>query len=78
MYYALHAATFPLHLPLWLMQTFDTAAGAVFDPFVGTGTTLMAAEQLGRTCYGMEIEAAYCNIVVQRWEQQTGRKATRL
>ena len=68
-----HAATFPLHLPLWLMQTFDSAAGAVFDPFLGTGTTLMACEQLGRTCYGMEIEPAYCDLVLQRWEERTGR-----
>ena len=76
-YHALHAATFPLHLPLWLMQTFDSAGGAVFDPFLGTGTTLMAAEQLGRTCCGMEIEPAYCDVVLQRWEQVTARCARR-
>lgn len=77
-YFALHAATFPLHLPLWLMQTFDSAEGAVFDPFLGTGTTLMACEQLSRMCYGMEIEPTYCDLVVQRWEQQTGKKGKRL
>ena len=72
-YHAVHAATFPLHLPLWLMQTFDSAGGAVFDPFLGTGTTLMACEQLGRTCYGMEIEPAYCDLLLRRWEDRTGR-----
>ena len=77
-YFALHAATFPLHLPLWLMQTFDSQQGAVFDPFLGTGTTLLAAEQLGRRCFGMEIEPAYCDIVIQRWENATGQKARRL
>ena len=77
-YHAVHAATFPLHLPLWLMQTFDSAGGAVFDPFLGTGTTLMACEQMGRTCYGMEIEPTYCDLVLQRWEQQTGYWAVRL
>ena len=76
-YHALHAATFPLHLPLWLMQTFDSAEGAVFDPFLGTGTTLIACEQVGRTCYGMEIEPAYCDVVLRRWEQATGRRAQR-
>ena len=48
-YHALHAATFPLHLPPWLMPTFDSQAGPVYDPFLGTGTTLIAAERLGRT-----------------------------
>lgn len=77
-YHALHAATFPLHLPTWLMTTFDSQAGLVFDPFLGTGTTLIAAERLGRTCFGMEIEPAYCDIVIKRWQQETGGQATRL
>ena len=78
LYHALHAATFPLHLPLWLMQTFDSAGGAVFDPFLGTGTTLMACDQSGRTCYGMEIEPAYCDIILYRWEANTGKKSQAL
>jgi DNA modification methylase len=49
----------------------------VYDPFLGSGTTLVAAEQLGRTCYGMEISPAYCDVIVKRWETLTGRKATR-
>ena len=77
-YYRLHAATFPLHLPLWLIQTFDTEAGAVFDPFLGTGTTLIAAEQMDRKCYGMEIEPAYCDVALERWEQATGLQGNRL
>lgn len=47
------------------------------DPFLGSGTTLIAAEQLGRTCYGMEISPAYCDVIVKRWETLTGQKATR-
>jgi DNA modification methylase len=47
----------------------------VLDPFVGSGTTLIACEQLGRRCFGMEVEARYCDVVVQRWETYTGRKA---
>ncbi len=74
----LHGATFPLHLPLWLLRTFDAAEGNVFDPFLGTGTTLMAAEQLERRCVGMEIEPRYCNLILARWEQATGEKAQRL
>lgn len=77
-YYAVHAATFPLHLPLWLLQSFDSEKGAVFDPFLGTGTTLIAAQRLGRQCYGIEIEPAYCDIVVKRWEQEAGTTAQRI
>ncbi len=49
---------------------------AVYDPFLGSGTTLIAAEQLGRTCYGIEIEPRYVDVIVQRWENLTGKKAT--
>jgi len=47
----------------------------VYDPFLGSGTTLIAAEQLGRKCYGMEISPAYCDVIVKRWETLTGQKA---
>lgn len=49
----------------------------VYDPFLGSGTTLIAAEQLGRKCFGMEISPAYCDVIVQRWENLTGKKADR-
>ena len=51
--------------------------GDVYDPFLGSGTTLIAAEQLGRTCYGLEIEPKYCDIILTRWERATGKTATR-
>lgn len=50
-------------------------AELVYDPFLGSGTTLIAAEQLGRKCYGMEISPAYCDVIVKRWETLTGKKA---
>jgi len=53
------------------------AATLVYDPFLGSGTTLIAAEQLGRKCYGMEISPQYCDVIVQRWETYTGKTATR-
>jgi len=52
-------------------------ATVVYDPFLGSGTTLIAAEQLGRRCYGMEISPAYCDVIIKRWETLTGKKATR-
>jgi len=51
--------------------------GDVYDPFLGSGTTLIAAEQLGRICYGMEIESAYCEVIIARWESYTGSQAVR-
>ena len=48
---------------------------SAFDPFLGSGTTLIAAEQLGRKCYGMEISPQYCDVIVKRWETLTGKKA---
>ena len=49
----------------------------VYDPFLGSGTTLIAAEQLGRKCYGMEISPQYCDVIVKRWENLTGQVAVR-
>jgi DNA modification methylase len=47
----------------------------VYDPFVGSGTTIIACEQLGRKCYAMEIEPKYVDVAVRRWEQFTGKQA---
>jgi DNA modification methylase len=52
-------------------------AELIYDPFLGSGTTLIAAEQLGRKCYGMEISPQYCDVIVKRWETLTGRQAER-
>ena len=70
-----HRAVFPVELPAWFIQTLCKKARSVVDPFCGTGTTLIAAEQLGRKCYGMEISPAYCDVIVKRWETLTGKKA---
>ena len=55
----------------------NCSTGSIFDPFLGSGTTLIAAEQLDRRCYGLEIEPRYCDVIVRRWEEFTGKKATR-
>lgn len=47
----------------------------VYDPFLGSGTTLIACERLGRRCYAIEIEPRYVDVAVRRWEDFTGRKA---
>ena len=50
-------------------------AKMVLDLFLGSGTTLIACEQLNRICYGMEISPQYCDVIVNRWEKLTGKKA---
>ena len=49
-----------------------------YEPFLGSGTCLIAAETTGRRCYGMEREPAYVDVVVARWERFTGKKAERI
>lgn len=48
---------------------------AVYDPFLGSGTTLMAAELTERICYGLEIDPRYCDVIVGRWQEFTGGQA---
>lgn len=61
----------------WVLETHSNAADLVFEPFCGTGTTLVAAEQTGRRCFAGEISPAYCDVAVRRWETLTGKKAER-
>ena len=68
-----HATQKPVKVMAWSLEFVPN--GIVYDPFLGSGTTLIASEQLGRTCYGIEIEPMYCDIVIQRWESLTGKKA---
>ena len=69
----IHPTQKPVAVMAWCVEM---TSGLVYDPFLGSGTTLIAAEQLGRKCYGMEISPAYCDVIVKRWEALTGKKAT--
>jgi DNA modification methylase len=53
-------------------------ADLVYEPFAGSGTTVIACERTGRTCMAMELDPGYCDVVVRRWEDFTGRKAERV
>jgi hypothetical protein len=70
----------PTQKPVGLFRQImkDIEAKAIYDPFLGSGTTLIAAEQLGRICYGMEIEPRYVDVAVKRWEDFTGKGAHRM
>ncbi|WP_409410627.1 DNA methyltransferase [Bradyrhizobium sp. AUGA SZCCT0160] len=48
---------------------------AVYDPFSGSGTTIIAAEMTGRSCFAIDIDPAYVDVTVQRWQAFTGEVA---
>ena len=75
---SLHPATFPVGLPGEYIKSMTDAGDAVIEPFCGSGTTLIACEQTGRCCYGMELEPKYVDVIINRWEQFTGQKAVLL
>jgi hypothetical protein len=58
-----------------ILRDFSAAADAICDPYIGSGSTLIACERTDRTCYAVEIEPRYCDVVIQRWEAYTGGKA---
>lgn len=60
-----HAATFPIDLPEWAIQ-FTKEGNVILDQFLGTGTTMVASHQLKRKCYGMELDAKYCQVIIDR------------
>ena len=72
---SLHPATFPVGLPSEYIQSMSDKGDIIIEPFCGSGTTLIACEQLGRTCYAMELEPKYVDVIIDRWEQFTGQKA---
>ena len=74
-----HPCPKPVKVWTWMMERGSINAGdCILDPFLGSGTTLIAAEKLNRKCYGMEIEPLYCDVIVDRWQQWTGKKAERI
>ena len=50
----------------------------VVDPFLGSGTAIMAAERTGRTCYGFDLDARYCDVILARYEEFSGETAERI
>jgi len=72
-----HPTEKPVALPSLFIGLHSKRGEVVWEPFAGHGGTLIACEQLGRRCYAMEIEPKYCDVAVRRWEEFTGKKATR-
>jgi DNA modification methylase len=70
-----HGTQKPLELMRRAILNNSVRGDIVYDPFLGSGTTLMAAEKTERLCYGLDIDPRYVDVVVRRWQQATGKQA---
>ena len=68
-----HPTEKPLDLPLRAITNSSDPGAIVYDPFCGSGTTLLAADNLGRVCYGVEIEPKFVAVILDRYQNHTGR-----
>lgn len=72
-----HPTMKPIELCGYLMKNSSKEGDIVLDPFGGSGSTLIAAEQLSRTCYMMELDPKYVDVIIERFEKYTGQKAVK-
>jgi len=70
-----HATPKPVEIFAIPIVKHTTKGEVCYEPFCGSGPQIIAAEQLDRKCYGMEISRQYCDVIVERWEKLTGKKA---
>ena len=70
-----HGTQKPLELMRRPILNNSCQGDVVYDPFLGSGTTLIAAEKTGRICYGLDIDPCYVDVIVRRWQQATGKPA---
>lgn len=73
-----HPTMKPVELFAYLINCSSKVGDSILDLFGGSGTTLIAAEQLHRKCYMMELDEHYCDVIIARWEKLTGGKATKI
>ena len=74
----LHPTMKPVELMAELIKNSSRKGEAVLDSFGGSGSTLMACEQLERRCYTCELNPLYIDVIIERWEKFTGKKAVKL
>lgn len=75
---AMHPTVKPLALIADILLDSTIKGDIVVDPFMGSGTTLIAAEKLGRVARGIELDPAYCDTIIRRWQRWTGETAVRV
>jgi len=67
-----HSATMPLYVPEWFIERLNFI-NTIYDPFGGSGSTLIACEKTNRKCFMMELDPHYCDVIVTRWCKYTGQ-----
>lgn len=73
-----HPTQKPTELGVRAISRNTEDGGVVVDVFLGSGSTLIAAEKTGRICYGMELDPKYVDVIIKRWEDYTGQKAVKV
>ena len=61
----------------WFFEKWAEDNRLCVDIYLGSGSTLMACEISGKKCYGMELDEHYCDVIINRWQEYTGKKAIR-
>lgn len=72
----IHKATFPIDFAKQALSDFSREGHVLFDPFLGSGTGLIASEEMKRRCFGLEMIPQYVDVIVKRWQDYTGKEAT--
>lgn len=70
-----HPATFPTKLCEYIYNSFAKMGDVIYEPFAGAGTSAIACEKFGSLCYMMELDPKYCDVIINRWQNFTGKKA---
>lgn len=73
-----HPTQKPVELPARAIKNSSKIGQNIVDLFGGSGSTLIACEQLNRKCFMMELDEHYCDVIITRWENLTGKKAVLL
>jgi DNA modification methylase len=69
---ALHPTVKPVALIADALMDASSRGDVVLDPFLGSGSTVIAAERVGRVCYGIELDPKYVDVIIRRWQKFTG------
>ena len=73
-----HPTMKPVELWMHAIKHHSKKGDLLYEPFCGSGTSLIAAQRMGRRCYAMELSPKYCDVAVRRWEEFTGEQAQRI
>lgn len=74
----MHPTQKPVGLLIDIIKDFAEPNDIILDTFLGSGSTLIACEKTGRICYGMELEPLYCQVIIDHWQEYTGKKVAKL